>query len=109
MSQELPPPLQRYFAAKNRQDIDGMLAPFAEGATVRDEGHSRTGHAAIRAWMEETTRKYHDTAEVSDVTREGDRVRVAALVSGDFPGSPVTLHFSFTLDRDRIGRLEIGS
>ena len=109
MSQGLPPPLQRYFAAKNREDIAEALAQFSTSATVRDEGHTHTGHPAIRAWMEETTRKYHDTAEVSDVTVDGDSVRVAALVSGDFPGSPVTLRFTFTLDAGRIASLRIGS
>jgi ketosteroid isomerase-like protein len=109
MRKELPPPLQSYFDAKNRQDIDGMLAPFAADATVRDERRTHIGHAAIRAWMEETTRKYRDTAAVSDVTAEGDGICVAAIVSGDFPGSPVTLRFVFTLEDGRIRRLEIGA
>ena len=49
------------------------------------------------------------TAEVSEVTTDGDRARVAAIVSGNFPGSPVTLRFTFTIDKDRIERLDIGA
>ena len=110
MTQELPPPLKRYFSSKATEDIDAMVSQFSERAVVRDENQTHTGLAAIRAWMEETMRKYHDTAEVSDVSVDGEKVRVAALVSGNFPGSPVTLHFNFTLDDgDRIGHLEIGS
>ncbi len=109
MTTELPPPLARYFAAKNRHDVDAALAPFSETASVRDEGHTYAGRAAIRAWMEETTRKYRVTAEVSEVTTDGDRTRVAAIVSGNFPGSPVTLRFTFTIDKDRIERLDIGA
>ncbi|MEP9389194.1 nuclear transport factor 2 family protein [Mesorhizobium sp. KR9-304] len=103
------PALDAYFEAKNRKDIDAALAPFAEGAIVKDESHTHRGRAAIRAWMEETTAKYDDTAEPSGVEVENGRVKVAALVSGNFPGSPATLHFMFRLDADCISHLEIGA
>jgi hypothetical protein len=109
MSTTLPSPLQQYFMARNRHDIDAMLALFAETATVRDEGRVHAGRAAIRAWMEDTTGKYRPTAEVTGLTADGTTVRVAALVSGTFPGSPAALHFVFTVDGDRIERLEIGA
>jgi ketosteroid isomerase-like protein len=101
-------PLDAYFAAKNRKDIKAMLASFAEDAIVKDEGRTHSGLAAIRGWMEETARKYGVSVEVSDVEEQSDRVRVAALVSGNFPGSPATLHYTFQLSGDRISRLEIG-
>lgn len=109
MDKELPAPLRSYYEAKNSKDIDGMLAPFAEDATVRDEGHTYIGRAAIREWMEETTRKYGVSVEVSKVDVAGETVRVAALVSGNFPGSPATLHYTFTMHGDRIAELEIGA
>jgi hypothetical protein len=108
MSTTLPEPLSAYFDAKNRHDIDAMLAPFAADAVVKDEGEERRGLAAIRAWLEETTRKYRDTVEVTDVAEGGGRTVVTAMVSGTFPGSPVQLRFAFTIGNDRIGRLEIG-
>lgn len=86
-----------------------MLASFSEDATVRDEGRTHVGRAAIRAWMDETTRKYGVSVAVSKVTVEGDAVRVAALVSGNFPGSPATLRYAFTLSGDHVTRLEIGA
>ena len=102
-------PLDAYFAAKNRKDIEAMLAHFTDDALVKDEGMTHGGRAAIRSWMEETTRKYGVTVEVSGVEGDGDDVRVAALVSGNFPGSPATLHYAFQLSGDRIARLEIGA
>jgi ketosteroid isomerase-like protein len=108
-STKLSPAIANYFAAKNRQDIETMLSVFADGAVVRDESRTHTGRTEIRAWMEETTRKYRATAEVSEVASDGDRVRVGAIVSGTFPGSPVKLRFTFTLREGRIGGLEIGS
>jgi ketosteroid isomerase-like protein len=107
MSTELPAPLVAYFAAKNRHDIDGMLAPFSASAVVWDEGEERSGHAAIREWMEGTTRKYRVSVEVTGVTVDADRTLVTALVSGNFAGSPATLRYAFTLDGGEIARLDI--
>jgi hypothetical protein len=108
MSATLPEPLSAYFGAKKRHDIDAMLAPFAEEAVVKDEGQERRGLAAVREWMEETTRKYHDTVEVTDVAEADGKTVVTGLVSGTFPGSPVRLRFHFTIEGDKIARLEIG-
>jgi ketosteroid isomerase-like protein len=109
MTVKLPQLLADYFAAKNRHDIDAMLTPFAPDATVRDEGEIHQGSDAIRDWMDATTRKYRVTVEVADATANGQAWRVAGLVSGNFPGSPATLHYNFTLAGDRIARLEIGA
>jgi len=107
MTHELPPSLKSYIDAVNRHDVDAMLLAFSKTATVKDEGKSYTGHADIRTWKEETTRKYRVTVEVSDVARTGDTFKIAMLVTGNFPGSPATLHYVFTLDGDLIVRLEV--
>ena len=61
------------------------------------------GAAAIRDWMDATTRKYRVTVEVADATVNGHAWLVTAgLVSGNFPGSPATLHYNFTVAGDRI-------
>lgn len=109
MTIDLPRPLGDYFAAKNRHDIDAMLAPFAAAATVRDEGQTYNGHAAIRAWMEKTTRKYRVTVEPTEASSDGGNWTVSGLVAGDFPGSPATLRYRFSLADERIARLEIGA
>ena len=109
MTTPLPTPIVSYFAAKNRHDIDAMLAPFSTDAIAKDEGEEHHGHAAIRSWMEETTRKYRVAVEVVDAAQNGDTWKIAGLVSGNFPGSPATLRYSFTLAGDRIGGLEIGA
>ena len=105
MSATLPEPLAAYFSAKNRHDIDAMLAPFSARAVVTDEGQERRGAAAIRQWMEETTRKYNPTAEVLEVAATDGETVVTALVSGTFPGSPAQVHFAFTLEAGKIAHL----
>ena len=109
MTIDMPAPLADYFAAKNRHDIEAMLAPFGDHAIVRDEGGTHEGAAAIEAWMRETTGKYRVTVEPKEASSTGDDWKVAGLVSGNFPGSPAMLHYKFTLAGDRIGRLEIGA
>jgi len=104
----LPAPVAGYFAAKNRHDVDGMLAPFAAAAVVRDEGRAHEGRAAIRAWMEETTKKYRVTVVPEAAAEEGGRLVVTGLVSGDFPGSPARLTYRFALADGAIAGLEIG-
>jgi hypothetical protein len=108
MPAKLPQPLADYFAASNRQDIDAMLVPFSPDATVKDEGEIHQGSAAIRRWMEETTSKYQAKVEVADAIVSANAWRIAGIVSGNFPGSPATLHYNFALADERITRLEIG-
>lgn len=109
MTTLLPDAVAAYFTAKNQHDIDAMLAPFADDATVRDEGQDLRGSAEIRGWMERTTAKYRVSVAVQDVQVHGERATVAGLVSGDFPGSPAILHYRFTLGDGEIVSLEIGA
>jgi ketosteroid isomerase-like protein len=108
MLMSLPAPIARYFDARNVFDIEAILASFAEEAIVEDENEEHRGRVAIRAWIEETTRKYHATAEPREANTVGDTFVVSALVTGDFPGSPIVLDHACTLSSDAIVRLEIG-
>lgn len=104
---KLPEPIAAYFAAVNVHDIEAAFAPFAETATVKDEGQERRGAAAIREWIEDTTRKYRVTVVVTEVNETDGKTVATGQVSGTFPGSPLQLHYTFTLDGEKIARLEI--
>jgi NAD(P)-dependent dehydrogenase (short-subunit alcohol dehydrogenase family)/ketosteroid isomerase-like protein len=106
MYNPLPAVIAGYLDAQNSQDVDAMVAAFSPDAAVIDEGAQRRG-AQIRAWMAETTSKFQPRVEVSALHTQGDHVLVDAQVSGAFPGSPARLRYRFTLDADRIARLEI--
>jgi hypothetical protein len=105
---DLKPPFSTYFDAQNAHDVDGMLACFSEGAKVRDEGRDMLGRVAIRAWMNDTTRKYHPTISPIRVARRAERTIVTAQISGTFPGSPIEVRYRFTTSGKKIARLEIG-
>jgi hypothetical protein len=107
MSAILPEPLAAYFAAKNTHDIDAMLCPFADDATVKDEGREHHGFASIRAWMEDTTTRYRVTAEVEEIAEADGSITVTARISGSFPGSPIQIQYMFTLVHGKIARLVI--
>jgi hypothetical protein len=103
----LPAPIDVYFASENAHDPSVIDRCFAADPIVRDEGRTIKGIAAIKAWRAETGEKYHHSIEpLAFVTRDGGVV-VTAKVSGDFPGSPVTLGHIFELEDGKIVSLEI--
>jgi hypothetical protein len=53
------------------------------------------------------TRKYGVTVVVTDTAKKDGKTVVTGRVSGTFPGSPIQLHYVFTLAREKISRLEI--
>ncbi len=108
MKTKLPEPLESYFEAVNREDVEAMLVPFAANAVVSDEGKTRSGVSELREWIEEVTEKYHPRFEVEDVVTEGaEGAIVIGLVSGAFPGSPIRLRYTFRLSGRKIAYLEI--
>jgi ketosteroid isomerase-like protein len=108
MPAEVPRVIAAYVAASNDYDADALIDCFTADAVVHDEGHDRRGTAEIAAWREEVTRKYSPRMVVTEAREEGGRTIVTGQVSGNFPGSPVTLRYGFTLADGRIARLDIG-
>jgi ketosteroid isomerase-like protein len=104
----LPDPIAAYFAAERAGDVDALARCFAPDASVRDERETRTGHAAIAAWMQAARAKYAQRSEPMSLRVEGDRHVVAARVSGTFPGSPLMIDHAFELTDGAIRALEIG-
>jgi SnoaL-like domain len=107
MTIHLAIPIKIYFASENAHDVESLDRCFAADATVRDEGRTIKGIAAIKAWRSETREKYHHKVEPLSVTERDGKTVVTAKVSGNFPGSPVNLDHAFELHGDRIVSLEI--
>ena len=106
MNTKLPQPIANYFQAANAHDTDALVAAFADDALVTDENREHRG-AAIREWSEHVNKEYKPGAEVIDIAQIGDTAVVTAMVSGTFPGSPIQLRYSFTLEGDKIATLLI--
>jgi hypothetical protein len=107
MPLELPKPIAEYFIAEQSRDAHALAQCFVDDGVVHDEGGTFRGPTAIRDWTAAAREKYHHTVTpLSVVDRDGTTI-VAGKVTGDFPGSPVTLDHIFRLKGDKIASLEI--
>lgn len=68
---------------------------------------SYEGLPAIGQWMADTKKKYHHTIAPLGLTHHDGTTVIEAQLTGNFPGSPVTLQFSFVLQAGKIASLEI--
>jgi hypothetical protein len=92
----------------NSGALAGVPECFAPDAVVRDEGQTYEGLAAIKDWMAATRKKYGHTVAPLEVAERGGRCVLKARLTGSFPGSPITVNFSFVLAGGKIRSLEIG-
>jgi hypothetical protein len=65
--------------------------------------------AAIRGWVADTKKKYNHTIAPLEMDHRDGRTILKAKLTGNFPGSPVTLEFSFALADGKIVSLQIHS
>lgn len=108
MKLQLPDAVALFFRIGNHAEYALLPEAFAEQAHVFDEKQNHRGIPAIRAWLSTAHDKYDYTSTPVAMTREGDALVVASRVEGNFPGSPVTLHYRFELHDGKIASLEIG-
>ena len=104
----LPDPIHAYFSARFPQDSARLASAFATDAVVRDEGQTLQGPQHILQWWRAAKEKYDHSAEPIELSECSGKSIVRARVSGNFPGSPAVLTFSFRLAANRITELEIG-
>ncbi|MGI5451649.1 nuclear transport factor 2 family protein [Streptomyces sp. CA-249302] len=96
---------EEYFAAAVDLDRERYFALFGCDVVVHDDGRSHHGLTAVRHWRAEVPSVRYDLREV---TGTAIACKAVAEVSGDFPGSPVTLRFAFARDaQGKITQLDI--
>jgi hypothetical protein len=76
---------------------EAYFAQFAPDAVVEDEGTARHGIGEIRAWRTEVATVDY---AVQEIRAPGPGRDAVVVISGDFPGSPVALTFSFEFTGD---------
>jgi hypothetical protein len=106
MNLDLPPVVAAFFQATNTREFADFLSLFTADAHVNDEANDHYG-AEIATWIDRATADTKPTAGVTGITGDGGQFLVTAGVSGNFPGSPVQLSYSFTLRDDKIASLLI--
>ena len=103
---DLPAPVAAYFAA-DTTGAEAVAQCFADDAVVIDERREHRGRTAIAQWKAETSAKFRYTVDQLGAQVSGNQTTVTGRVTGDFPGSPVDLQYRFSLEGDKIARLEI--
>lgn len=106
MTLDLPQPINTCFAA-DASDSEALARCFTDHAVVKDEGHSYAGLAAIAQWKTDSSRKYTYTSEPFACADIGGKTIVTSRLTGNFPGSPIDLRYTFGLEGDKITSLEI--
>jgi hypothetical protein len=102
----LPDPIAAYFAA-DQLGADAIARCFTTQAVVKDESHTYAGLDAIKTWKAAASAAYtYTSAPFALEQKEGSSI-VTSRVTGNFPGSPVDLHYRFGLERGLIASLEI--
>jgi SnoaL-like domain len=109
MSIQLPDPIDRYVQIANSGKAEAVSECFAPDATVYDEGQTYEGVTAIKNWMAATRKKYDHTVTPLELAERGNQSILKARLTGNFPGSPITVNFSFVLVDGKIRSLEIRS
>jgi len=103
----VPDVVKAYLAADAAGDADALALCFDEDGLVHDEAHDYRGRNAIRSWNTETKAKYRYTLEPLDASAGGDVIRLGVRLTGEFPGSPVEVDYTFTLANDKIASLTV--
>jgi len=109
MSVQHPDPIERYVQIANSGTAEAASECFAPDATVYDEGRTYEGVAAIKNWMAATKKKYSHTITPLELAERGGQSILKARLAGNFPGSPITVNFTFVLADGKIHSLEIRS
>ena len=102
----LPEPVAAYFEA-DRQGAKFVARCFTSDGWVVDEGRTHVGPDAIEAWKAAASEKYAYTAEPMALSQHDRKYVVTSRLTGDFPGSPVDLRYTFMLERGNVASLEI--
>ena len=74
---------------------------------MHDENQEYEGLEAIRSWKAQSTAKYRYTVEPLRAAVTERNVKLHARLTGDFPGSPAELDYTFVLADGKIASLDI--
>jgi len=96
---------EEYFGAAVDPDRERYFSLFRDDVVVHDDGRSHHGLTAVRRWRAGIPSVRYN---LRGVTGTATACTAVAEVSGDFPGSPVTLRFAFVRDvQGMITQLDI--
>ena len=100
-----PEPIRRFVEATNEGDTEAFLGTFTDDAFLSDWGRDFHGREQIARWNQSDNIGAQSNLRIVRSVPAGDTWRVRIAVKGNgFNGEG---DMTFTLDGDRISRLEI--
>ena len=109
MNTSMPEALKIFMEAANSGNT-ARLGPFlALDAIIRDVPETREicGAEAIMQFLRESKQLYNLETKVQGVNHNANSVCIAAMVSGNFAGSPLAFSYCFTMHGETISHLTI--
>ncbi|WP_207736487.1 nuclear transport factor 2 family protein [Clostridium tyrobutyricum] len=103
----LPTPIATYYHACDIYDVSLLEECFKEDAVLHDEDTDYHGPIEISNHILNANRDANVTLEITDCTNQSNVIVVAAILSGNFEGSPLPMDFHFSLDEGKIKSLKI--
>jgi hypothetical protein len=103
---DLPAPVAAYFAA-DTTGAEAVAQCFTDGRGRHRRTTGVPGPYGDRAMEGRGVCEVPLHGRAARRPRLRDQTTVTGRVTGDFPGSPVDLQYRFTLEGDKIARLEI--
>jgi hypothetical protein len=104
---QLPTTIRAFLNAQEARDPDTALPLLTEDAVISDVGESFSGEDALRRFVAEAGAEFTYTSEITGVRRDDELWGVSHHLEGDFPGGKADLEYRFTLEGERIARLDI--
>ncbi len=103
----LPKVIADLVKAQEEFDAEAYAGCFSDTAVVFDEGKIHRGRNEIKSWIGKANQEYRTVMTPIEYTASGQTGMIKAEVSGNFPGSPVTLHYHFSVSDGQIESLKI--
>ena len=106
-TEQLPTTIRAFLEAQETRDPESALALLTPQAVIADVGESFTGEKELRRFIVEAGAEFTVTTDITKVARDGEVWVVSEHLEGDFPGGKADLDYRFTLQGERIERLDI--
>jgi hypothetical protein len=104
---QLPRVIRTFLLASNNHDTDMMLSCIDDDSVIVDDYREFRGKEAITKWSDEEFIGARVNVQVTNLNLREDQYLVSTEVNGDYPACPYYFNFCFTLQHNRISKLQI--
>jgi hypothetical protein len=101
----LPKVVAELIRTQNNFDSVAYAKCFSQTAVVFDEGKTYNGRKEIEDWIDRANKEYQATMKPLEYSETEHTLKTE--VSGTFPGSPITLTYSYEFEDGLIQSLKI--